>query len=442
LPRAEVSQSWAGYLELRRTEWSDAEEIRAQQLRQLRALLAHAARHVPYYRALLAEHAIGAEDIRSMDDVRRLPLLSRRTFQERFSEMVARRLPAGTRYVGAAHTSGSSGIPVEVGLTDVVQAWWFAFQMRDLEWCGIDPRESLASIRPTGQTGSARDLLMDGLTLPAWPGLDVFVETGPAHLMDINQDPRRQLEWLCEVAPTYLITHPSNLDAVVSFALEQGRRIPGLRAVHTFSEALTDDVRARAERALGAQIWNTYSSNESGYLASPCPLGDGLHVHAENALLEVLDPDGRPSAPGEPGRVVLTTLLNFATPLIRYDIEDGAVAGLACCKCGRGLPLLARVAGKRHLMLDLPAGGSRSSSDLMTGLREVGGFHQFQVIVRRSGDLLVRVVPDRSWTERHPARMAAVAAEHLGGTVDLRVVLLDQLPLPPSGKLLDIVKEP
>ena len=98
-----------------------------------------------------------------------------------------------------------------------------------------------------------------------------------------------------------------------------------------------------------------YSCAEAGTLALECPEQGQLHVMSESLLLEIVRDDGTACAVGESGRVLVTTLHNFAMPLIRYDIGDLAETGAACA-CGRQLPVLARVHGRAAQMLTDPQG--------------------------------------------------------------------------------------
>ena len=93
-------------------------------------------------------------------------------------------------------------------------------------------------------------------------------------------------------------------------------------------------------------VVDIYSCTEAGYLAFSCPEQGNLHVQAESVIVEVLDRAGKPCAPGEEGEVVVTPLLNFAMPLIRYAVGDRAVVGEPCA-CGRGLPTLKTVGRSR-----------------------------------------------------------------------------------------------
>jgi phenylacetate-CoA ligase len=443
LPGAEGSAAWAAYLELERTQWLDPAEIERGQLAQARTLLAHCMANVPHYHRLLTAAGIVPQNIGTMADFRRIPILQRRIYQERYADFRAHSLPPGTVPTGATRTAGSSGVPVEVLQTNRVDLWWRAFYLRDLRWCGIDPTGTLASIRQIpAKSDAERERLLNGVSLPSWGGpLDVLIESGPSHGMEIHQDQRRQLEWLRRVAPDYLLSFSSNLEFLASLLRDEGQRLPGLRAIQSIAHTLTDDARARIEAAFGVPVKNTYSCNEAGYLASPCPDEHGLHVHAENVLLEVLDEHGEPCRPGQTGRVVLTTLHNFLTPLVRYEIMDEATLGPERCPCGRGLALLSGVSGRRRPFFRLPDGRWKLPSDLPVGIRDVGGCRQFQVVQRATDHVIVSLVPDRTWTEQHAGRIRQLVQGFFQSPIRVDVQVKDQLELPPGGKLRDLVCE-
>src|SRR5262249_13886943 len=139
-----------------------------------------------------------------------IPLLPRRTYQEKCVEMTAQQLPAGTVATATRQTSGSSGTPTKVFSTNMVDLWWHVFFLRDLEWCDFDPAGTLAAIRLTfGAQG------LEGTTQPSWlPTLDPLIQSGTSHLMDVKQDPRLQLQWLRRLNADYLLSYPTNLEAL------------------------------------------------------------------------------------------------------------------------------------------------------------------------------------------------------------------------------------
>jgi phenylacetate-CoA ligase len=108
-------------------------------------------------------------------------------------------------------------------------------------------------------------------------------------------------------------------------------RTPGL--VRTLSETVSGELRDTMRERFGVEIQDSYSSQEFGLIALQCPVSGAYHA-LEQVMVEVVNEDGRSCAPGEVGRLLVTDLINFASPMIRYDIGDLAEAG-APCGCGR-----------------------------------------------------------------------------------------------------------
>src|SRR5207249_3485934 len=116
-----------------------AEAIHANQLAQLRTLLAHCLANVPYYRRTLQAAGLKPETVQSLVDLQRIPILPRRVYQQESKDIRTTVLPKGMAITGEACSTGTSGEPVRLLQTNVVQLWWLAFYLRDLEWCGMDP---------------------------------------------------------------------------------------------------------------------------------------------------------------------------------------------------------------------------------------------------------------------------------------------------------------
>jgi phenylacetate-CoA ligase len=436
LPAADVSQVWAAYQELDRTQWLSPAELEDKQLQQLRVLLQHCVQQIPYYRRILTEAGLAARPIESLAELRRLPLLTRELYQAHFADLQARSLPAGMTGTSGGYTSGTNGVPIKVMKTNRDNMWWGAFFLRDLEWCGLDPRGRLAAVRLMAMTREDLPRTLQGMSFPYWSQFcQNLLEMSPAFGMDIRQDPRRQLAWLRQVNPDYLISLASNLEFLAGLVQESGQPLPRLRIIQAVGESLSETARQRIEAGFGVPVKNLYSTTESGYMASPCPLGHGLHVHAENVVVEVLDADNRPCLPGQTGRLVFTTLHNFMAPFLRYDILDDVTLAPAPCPCGRGLPLWTHVEGRRHPLLHLPDGRRKSVMGITLGVRKVGGCHQFQIIQRAVDHVILRVVPDRTWNPDHAARMRLAVQEEFEAPIRVDVEEKEFMERPPGGKL-------
>jgi len=331
---------------------------------------------------------------------------------------------------------------VQILKTNVVNFWWLAFSLRDMEWCGIDPSSRFAAIRFFRTTGPDAKRYGEGMSTPTWStSLNLVIETGPGFLMDVHQDPRKQLQWLLKIAPNVLLSFPSNLEFLANLIQDSGQRIHSLKTIQAIGETLTDEAKTRIEAVFGLPVKNTYSCAEAGYIASPCPAGHGLHVHSENVLLEVLDESGQPCRSGESGRLVLTTLHNFLTPLIRYELMDRATLAPERCPCGRGLPLLSSVEGKSRPLFLLPDGRRKNSSKLSMGMRRIGGVHQFQIIQRALDRVSVGIVPSPAWSEEHAQKVRALFNEFFESPVQVDLLLEDRLKLSSGGKHKELVTE-
>jgi phenylacetate-CoA ligase len=427
---------WSLYQQLEQTQWWPAEYLQQGQLVQLRRLLLHCEHHVPYYRALFAAHGISASSIKTLDDVRRIPLLTRATVHNQAAALRAEKLPSGQSHIGGIKTSGTSGMPVEVAQTDVLQRWWLAFQLRGLAWADIEPRGTLAIIRALGAAAPAAQ---QGVALPFWSdALHALIETGPAHVMDIHQDPRVQLEWLLRVQPHVILSYPSNVGILAALLVESGRKFERLQAIQLISETLPPELRTRIESAFGAPIVDTYSCNEAGTLASPCPSGGGFHVHSENVLFELLDDDDQPCKPGETGRVVFTTLHNFASPFVRYEILDGATWADTPCGCKRGLPLLSRVLGRRRPPFVLPDGRRKDSGFISRFLVELRAHHQHQIVQLRRDHVEVRVVPGPAWAPAHVDAIVQAVRGYFESDITVDVKSVARIEITPGGKFREV----
>lgn len=409
-----------------RSQWLPEERLRERQLGQLKLLLRHAKSTVPHYAATLRDLDI---DGLGWELFQALPLLTRKVLQSGFDSLRSSAIPPGHGAVVQGQSSGSTGTPVRFLQTAVTQLFWNALTLREHLWQVRDFTGKLAAIRVKMKEGR----------WPDWglPAAALF-RTGPGATLNVNTDIKKQLDWLQQENPDYLITHASNLHALAELSLKQGVRLPRLRQARTYSEALRPDLRETLRAAWGVEIADGYSSEEAGYIALQCPLFEHYHVQSENLLVEILDEAGRPCAPGETGRVVITTLHNFAMPLIRYELGDYAEAG-GPCGCGRGLPVLTRILGRQRNMLVLPDGRRHWPSFPSAMWLSVAPIEQFQVVQIDPGCLEVAYVVGRTLTDVEMQRLEEAFSEKLGYRFAIRWSRVESIARGAGGKHEDFV---
>ena len=168
-------------------------------------------------------------------------------------------------------------------------------------------------------------------------------------------------------------------------------------------------------------------------MAIQCPDSEGYHVQSETVILEVLDDQNRPCRPGEIGRVVVTPLFNYATPLFRYEMGDFAEVGPACA-CGRGLPVINRILGRRRNLLTLPDGRRYWPSAGARRLHKIAAVRQHQFRQIASDVIEVWLVTDEPITHKQESELRDVVAGSLPANLNIRIRRVSEIPRPPSGK--------
>jgi phenylacetate-CoA ligase len=275
--------------------------------------------------------------------------------------------------------------------------------------------------------------------LPGWgPSTDLCFETGPSFTLNINTDLDLQLEWLREHDADYVITYPSNLRGLLQRALASGIRLPRLRQVRTYGEALPAELRELCARAWGVPLVDLYSAQEIGYIALQCPRAEHYHVQAENVLVEILDERNAPCAPGQVGRVVLTNLNNFARPMIRYEIGDYAAIGVQCA-CGRGLPVLQRIAGRVRNVVTLPDGRQHWASFPASKWANQLPVSQLQLVQTARETMVARIVAPRPFTESELASLIGALQDCLGYPFEIRIERVTEIARGPGFKFEEFV---
>jgi phenylacetate-CoA ligase len=388
LPTGPASRLLAVVHQLNLSQWWPGPVLASCQARQLLPLLDHAIRTVPHYREHFRAAGLPADAARLLSRWDEIPILTRTQVQEKGARLNSTALPNSHGTPGTIHTSGSTGRPVRVLSTNVTKLFWMAFTLREHLWHGRAFDARLAAIRP-----DRGDVALPGREFPTWgPPVDLLFESGPSGLLNSSTPIEHQIRWLVRQNPGYLLSLPSNIEALAEHCQANGIRLPALRGVRTYGEVLEARVRHACRAAWNARLTDTYSAQEVGYIALQCPdAEDFYHLQSEGLRVEILDEEGIPCPPGRIGRVVLSTLHNLASPLIRYEIGDYAEVGEPC-PCGRGLPTIRRVLGRARNLGMRPDGGRFWPSFPAPAWAEIAPIGQIQLVQETRRRIQVRYV--------------------------------------------------
>jgi len=307
----------------------EPEELSSQYLAKL---LQHATAHVPYY-APLAEGPL---------ELSSFPILTRRLLRENADRLRSDDL--GRRPHSAMTTGGSTGEPVWVVHDREFHDWdrgtdlyyistvlgmpiaYYLSHPRLLLW---HSRRRKLSLSPTEM---AARVLAQCTRLEPYSVLNEG--TVRAYVRTINH-----------VRPAVIWAFAGPLFEVARLVKRQGLRIHRPRFIISSVEMLYPHMRQVIEEVFACPVYDYYGSVENGRVAAQCPHGR-FHIFSFNNHVEVLDGDGKEVAPGEEGRLVITSLHELAMPLIRYDVGDMARLGSKACTCGSPLPVLAGITGR------------------------------------------------------------------------------------------------
>ncbi len=417
--------------ELDESQWWPQEEMRRQQFRQLGILVEHAWRTIAAQRERL--EAAGLEPGKPLDDEawRRVPVLTREAVQRAGETLASPHVPESHGEIIEMHSSGSTSTPIRVLGTALDAYFYKAFVLRGHLWHGTDFSGTIAAITNTKDEEANGP---DGKRYRRWGDRATYpFETGPAAVLGMRPSIERQAAWLARQNPDYIMGFPSNLLAIAEHCRERGIALPNLRAVHTKGEVVEAELRQVCREVWGAPVIDVYSANEVGVIAHQCPEHEHYHVQSENILVEVLDDQGRPCAPGEVGRVVVTPLRIFAKPLIRYALGDYAEVG-APCPCGRGLAVLNRIMGRVRNILITPGGDRYWPSFGAKALTRIAPITRFQFVQRNLETIEARLVADRPLTPEEEDKVRRHIQSRLPCRFDIALTYHDDLPRGPGGK--------
>jgi phenylacetate-CoA ligase len=407
------------YRALLRSQYWSAEKLRAYTHRALDETL-RAAVQIPFYAARW-DGSPGPPDLSKLPTVRRCEIGA-------LNDSVLRRYPNGADF-SSHSSSGSTGMPTEFYFDDRHQIGRLAGRMRYLRAHGWNPlKRTVWLLYFVFRTEHNED---ERLMRSRFRMASHFIEATPE--LD------GKAEELSKLDPTFLYTFPSYLEILLNRLAETGRRLPSLKRIFTGAEVLEDSLRQRAKKDLGVEIAENYGSTEA-FMAWECPAGN-RHINAEHVLIEIVDESGRAVAPGQIGKVVVTTLENRLAPLVRYEIGDYAVAAEGGCECGRTLPLIGKIVGRGMNLFRRGAGELISPWHLSSAVRSRDEVKQFQIVQTSLGQFTLRYIADDALIPEAEETIRKRFQAILGDAITVGFQRVREIPRTAGGKYMTALSE-
>jgi phenylacetate-CoA ligase len=404
---------------LRRTQYDSPETIRARQFSALQRVLHHAFQTVPYYRKHWTAAGVHPGIVKSLDDLRALPVLTKADLRGYEDQFLSNRFEMSKLIV--KRTSGSTGVPLTIRIDEASKQFKYAATLRSDEWSGWRLGQRVAKVwgNPEhlqfGRRGRLRNWLLERAV-----HLDTLHLTDARFAEFIRHIRRRR--------PGLLFGHAHSLYLLAERLERQG--IGDVRPCGIIATAMPLHrwQRTVIERVFGTPATDRYGCEEVSLIASECEQHRGMHINADSVYLEV-------EGGGRTGNLLVTDLTNPAMPLIRYRNGDVVTMTDRVCPCGRGLPMLEQVEGRDADYVVTPGGAMISGISLTENFAlKVPGTAQMQIVQESVTHVRIRVVPATAFDHASRGVIAGLVRETFGDGVGHDVELVEAIPQEPSGK--------
>ncbi|NKQ36525.1 MAG: phenylacetate--CoA ligase family protein [Chloroflexi bacterium] len=409
-----------------RAFWSK-ERITNYRDERMQRFVKHCAETVPYYKRLFREIGITPDDIRTLEDLQVLPILTKQDVKDNYAELLSEAVPKSQRV--SFHTSGTTGSGLHFATTraSLDEQWASVWRFRRSHgiqlgmWCGYFAGRFVVPLEQNKP--------------PFWrinyPGRQIIFSG--AHMSEDNLG-----DYIAELnkrRPPYLQGYPSMLTLLAAYMVETGKYLDyPVKWVVTNSENLLPYQAALLEQAFGARPIQRYAMSEAAASASECVCGR-LHIDEDMAATEIV-----PAPDGFGYRVLGSAFTNLALPLLRYDVGDLATISDGTCPCGRPGRILASIDGRKDDYIILP-NGARLGGWVDLIFQDMAHVREAQVYQQKIDEIILRVAPAATYTQQDEMTLLRLAQKRVGDDVDVRIEYLDRLERAPNGKLRCVVSE-
>ena len=418
---------WLRRRQLKKTQWRSSDELRQLQLKLLQRLVYHCYHTVPYYRKLMNDRGIRVEDIKTLEDIERFPILTRQDVLQAGDSIVSQKYPRWMTRV--AYTGGTTGTVMRLQRDMFSIANEHAFVRRQWDWAGIRFKDRCAYltgrlVAEPDQTDHlhAYDPFMKELILSTY---HLSPETAKIYAQTIK-----------EYGAKAIAGYPSAVHLLARICVDAHIELT-LQAALTSSETLTESMRKTIEQAFNCKVFDFYGSAERVCYIFTCEHGR-YHIIPEYGLTELIPVDRSDESRCA---VVSTGFWNVAMPLVRYRTGDILIESNERCPCAREFQVVKTICGRAADVIKTPSGrefGAAILTHLLYGTNHVA---ESQIIQDGLDHVVIEYVPSRRFSESDLASFKNLITQHLPTElkVDLRRVEAVQRTV--AGKVKPVVSQ-
>jgi len=429
------------YRNLIKNQYRSSFDLKIEQEKKLRRMIFFAYESVPYYHKLFKELKIHPADVRNIEDLQKIPVLTKELIKQHWDDLKPTNL-AKMKYYHEA-TGGSTGTPLQYRLLKFDRFLSGALLYRGWGYAGYQLGDKMVFL-----AGTSLDI-----------GTKSYVVTKAHELarnlrklssFDMGEKEMKEYTRLINTfKPKFIRGYASSIFFFAQWLEDNDIKIHNPQAVFTTAEKLFPNMRTIIGRSFGCDVFDAYGLNDGGLSAYECPEQSGLHIDTERSIMEFVGSNGEQIEEGE-GRIVATSLHNCAFPFIRYITGDLGSVTSDMCPCGRGSKLLSNISGREKEFLITPLGqyvhGAALFNLIFNTLENtkyrnvVNTIKEFQIVQKKKDMLEIRIICDGEISAEVLSYIrSAIENRFSGWTIEFRFV--DKIDRSRAGKYKFIINE-
>lgn len=401
----------------------DTSELKQIQLAKLKKLVDHCYKNVPYYTKRFDEHNIKPTDIKSLEDFKKVPILTKKDIKNNYYDLIDKNLCEKTMIHDT--TSGSTGVPLFFSRSMDNQEFGFALRYRSNAWCGWDFFDKTAWFVSDARRISEINRIKGRLRL--WLLRRLVFDTKK----NTESDMMKWANQLQKFKPKQIYGYSSLLLIFAKFIIKNNIKITGVQGVFSTSEVLRE--REIIAQAFNAPVYDQYGSSEVPCIAHECKKGK-MHINIDEVLVEFEDIDS--DNPSDIKKIICTPLYLNSMPLLRYELQDASTQIEQKCDCGLPFPVMELKIGRQSDNITTPSGKIISAVTLSWYITEcTENLEQYKIIQNTRDDFYIELVCEEKDRDFNVTSIKALLYEMLGtDKINIKFKFVEKIAPLPNGK--------
>jgi len=414
--------------ELKESQWWSIEQLKELQYERLKSMISYSVKHVPYYRKIFVEYGIVPSQIQTIEDLKNLPKLEKKIVREESHNLISDEFDISR--LRAESTSGTTGTPLTFWVDDRTYFYAKAIQRLQHSWADYKVDDWI------GVFAGYKVIPIDREKSPFWirnyKGKQIHFSSYHINIKNINS----YFKALKKSKINFLLGYPSTIGLLAKLINTYIHEPILLKGVFCSSEPIYHWQRAEIRKAFKCKIYDFYGQAERVAWAMNCKQTDNLHTIMEGAIVEL------ENVTDNHFKILGTTLINYAMPLIRYEMND-ITGGFVKegCPCGRKHYLIKPIETKVEDFVVTPEGNIISASILTFPFKNPKGIIESQIIQKELDALLIKLVTDNKFDKKQETKLLNNISKCVGKKMKIFIEKVNKIPRTKNGKFCFVLSD-